>query len=485
MHRFLLLLIPCLAALSLTAQKGVNLDFEQAAPQNPQVPTGWKTARLINSDVLVADENGKGKALLLQPPFTDTESGYAYQMIAIKEKKFARYRITAKIRTEGLGGKGAYVYAYGKGTESYLGYLNTSTPKEDGAWEEVSMTFTADDRMDSIRLGCFLEGDGKAWFDDLSLELLEPAKGKMSKSAKAYYKEFFKKISSDALDNDKIDWNTLKAAAKEMVAGAQTSADLHGMMQYILRRVNKHSFMFTPEVAAGFMGEGEENDQIKPDLVYTSGRRIDEHTAYLSMPGMGSGHQPTLTAFADSLQALIAQLDTEATTGWVLDLRKNGGGNCWPMFAGIGPLMGEGICGYFMARDGSNAQSWAYRDGTSYEHDSARTSIIRPAYTLKGKNARIAVLTGPGTASSGEMTAVAFTGKPNAKSFGQPTAGYASTNTSIRMSDGAMVLLTVSIYGDRNKTPLKEQLTPDVLVEEEGNKEDATLAAAISWLKTL
>lgn len=482
MNQFLLILCAFFTAFTLSAQKGSNLDFEHTAPDNEQVPDAWKTNRLVNTNIWTEGEGGKGKALLLQPPFTESGSGYAYQMIATNGKLLTRYKVTARIKTEGQEGKGAYVYAYGKGAETYLGYLNTGALTGDGNWEEVSMTFTTDDRMDSIRLGCFLEGEGKAWFDDLSFEELEPVKGEMSKVAKAYYEEFFNKISSAALDGEKIDWKNLKLIAKKMAAGAQISADFHEVMQYTLQRVNKHSFMFPPATAASFMGEGDENDQIKPDLVYTSGHRVNEHMAYLSIPGMGSGHDPTMRAFADSMQALIAQLDTETTTGWVLDLRENGGGNCWPMLAGIGPLLGEGVCGYFMGRDGSNAQSWAYRDGTSYEQDSARTSIIRPTYRLKGENVHIAVLTGPATASSGEVTAVAFMGKPNTRHFGQPTAGYATTNSTIRMSDGAMVLLTTSVYGDRNKKSANEQVIPDVIVATEGEK-DAALTAALKWLE--
>ena len=38
----------------------------------------------------------------------------------------------------------------------------------------------------------------------------------------------------------------------------------------------------------------------------------------------------------------------------MIDLRPNTGDNCWPMLAGIGPLLGEGVCGYFTDRDLDN-----------------------------------------------------------------------------------------------------------------------------------
>jgi carboxyl-terminal processing protease len=152
------------------------------------------------------------------------------------------------------------------------------------------------------------------------------------------------------------------------------------------------------------------------------------------------------------------------------------------MLAGVGPLLGEDVCGYFMDRDGGNPDSWAYRDGTSYQGYFAEATVTGPAYILKAKGVRIAVLTGPQTASSGEVTTIAFREKDNARSFGQPTAGYSTTNTNIMMSDNAMLLLTISIYGDRNKNAYGEEVVPDVIVEpKEG--EDAALDAAVKWLE--
>ncbi|MEM6772370.1 MAG: S41 family peptidase, partial [Bacteroidota bacterium] len=210
------------------------------------------------------------------------------------------------------------------------------------------------------------------------------------------------------------------------------------------------------------------------------GSRVDDEVAYLAMPSMGSGHQPTLNAFADSLQGLIARLDTEKTTGWILDLRSNDGGNCWPMLAGVGPLLGEGVCGYFQDPDGSHAEAWSYQDGKSYQGMAERVSTR--GYRLFNPSAKVAILIGRSTASSGEVTATAFIGHPRARSFGQPTAGYATTNTTCSMSDGAMIILTVSVYGDRNKKPVEESIIPDELVQlEEG--EDTALAAALRWLK--
>lgn len=482
MKRLTLFLLLTFAGFTLFSQQALNLDFEipSAAVDGP---AHWQLGRLTAQETLVTTAGNEGKALLLQSPFTEFESGMAYQMMAGNGKAFTRYKITARIRTEVSETANVYVYAYGKNDQKrHLNYVNSFPLTGKNDWQEVTMEFKSDDQMDSIRLGCFMKGEGKAWFDDLTFEKVSGTKRKMSKVAKAYFKDFFSKVRSMAIDRENIDWKTLKKTAKIMAEGAQVPADVHATMQSTLQRVNKHSFMFSPEQVEAFSGGGEENKEVIPDIIYAKGHRINDQVAYLSMPGFGSSHTPTLTAWADTIQAIIAQFDNKETTGWVLDLRGNGGGNCWPMLAGVGPLLGEDVCGYFMDRDGGNPSGWAYRDGTSYQGESAQATVTGPAYILKAKGVRIAVLTGPQTASSGEVTTIAFREKDNARSFGQPTAGYSTTNTNIMMSDNAMLLLTISIYGDRNKNAYGEEVVPDVIVEpKEG--EDAALDAAVKWLE--
>ena len=49
--------------------------------------------------------------------------------------------------------------------------------------------------------------------------------------------------------------------------------------------------------------------------------------------------------YANMLHAIAASLETSKPSGWMVDLRGNGGGNMWPMRAGIGFALGEGVAG--------------------------------------------------------------------------------------------------------------------------------------------
>lgn len=59
-----------------------------------------------------------------------------------------------------------------------------------------------------------------------------------------------------------------------------------------------------------------------------------------------------------------SELDAPDLVGWIVDLRGNGGGNMWPMIAGVGPVLGEGTAGAFVDPD-DNVTLWGYANGAS------------------------------------------------------------------------------------------------------------------------
>ena len=174
----------------------------------------------------------------------------------------------------------------------------------------------------------------------------------------------------------------------------------------------------------------------------------------------------TNTYFANMLHNLIDSLDQSNPVGWILDLRGNSGGNCWPMLAGIGPVLGEGKCGYFMELGGKTSGAWFYKNGKSGIGKNIITVVSRKPYKLKQKNPPVAVLTGKYTGSSGEVVTVAFRQRPNTRSFGSPTAGLSTGNQNYRLKDGAQIFLTTTVYADRTKETYGAQIKPDQEVQE-------------------
>src|SRR6185295_12038024 len=182
-------------------------------------------------------------------------------------------------------------------------------------------------------------------------------------------------------------------------------------------------------------------------------------------------------AFADAIQQQIRSADAPAVIGWIVDVRGNGGGNMWPMVAGVGAVLGEGVAGYFVPPSGASTP-WSYQGGGSFSGTSLVGQTSAP-YQLIRPGARVAVLTDSLVASSGEAVVVSFRGRPNARSFGGATCGLSTANQTYRLSDGAMLYLTVAVMADRNRTPYGDSILPDETVS--GDAE--VIQRAIAWLR--
>ncbi len=117
---------------------------------------------------------------------------------------------------------------------------------------------------------------------------------------------------------------------------------------------------------------------------------------------------------------------------------------------------------------------------SSSRHTIECTNCGHKPYKTKQKLPKLAVLTGPQTASSGEVVTVAFRGRPNSRSFGAPTYGVSTGNANYSLRDGAQIFLCSSVYADRNKVAYGGKISPDVVVE--AGEDDPVLQAATKWL---
>ncbi|WP_223496571.1 S41 family peptidase [Stenotrophomonas indicatrix] len=180
-------------------------------------------------------------------------------------------------------------------------------------------------------------------------------------------------------------------------------------------------------------------------------------------------------------QNIIREKDSTPRCGWIVDLRDNTGGNMWPMLLGVAPLlrtsaMGIEDVGSFETADGP--VRWQTTASGVRMGEATRLDFGQPGYLPRQVGAPVAVLTGPRTASSGEATVLAFRGRAQTRSFGQPTAGVSTANVVRRLVDGSALVLTTSVMRDRNGNGDGRKIAPDQATVGDA----ATVAAAEAWL---
>jgi C-terminal processing protease CtpA/Prc len=285
-----------------------------------------------------------------------------------------------------------------------------------------------------------------------------------------------------------ISWDSLVAVAREQLSDASSVQDAHVVINQCLQQVSgTHSFIMPARQAALYSNNTVQLKRVPAlrELVGPIETEIaDGGIGYIVVPRISTSDPTLSTLLADSLQALIGQLAAQGAKRWIIDLRKNSGGNCWPMLAGMGPLLGNGVCGFFVRK--ARVTSIRYQDGNAMHGNTIMCKTSKPVMLSDEQRQQIVVLTGPKTSSSGEILALAFKGMPQVRLMGEPTAGLTTANTTYDLFDGSTLVLTICHEADRSGKICEGRIIPDDLIKPNPlrQQEDVAKAQALMWLQS-
>ena len=207
--------------------------------------------------------------------------------------------------------------------------------------------------------------------------------------------------------------------------------------------------------------------------VLPSGRSIG-CVGYLHLPGHLdlNGSDAGSTAYAARLAQLVETEDRLGSCAWIIDLRQDWGGNFSPMAAGLGAFLGKQPFAQVVWKWGRQSLF-----GEPYG-----------SYQLKHPDPPVAVLQGPTTASAGEVMAIAFHGRSQWRTFGEPSGGEASATVQVFLRDRALLNLTVGIDADRTGRAYGNKVEPDQAVAIDWalyeSDKDPVILAALDWLRS-
>jgi C-terminal processing protease CtpA/Prc len=220
-------------------------------------------------------------------------------------------------------------------------------------------------------------------------------------------------------------------------------------------------------------------------LSLPTGKRLGtgaQGLGYIELPYETGAH----ASYQSEVQKLTKKLDAEPVCGWMLDLRRTGGGDIWSYLAAVGPILGEGDLGGFVYKDGTR-EPWAYRKGRVLWNgeDRPESNIDGSIYTPK-RVTPVALLIGPGTEAASELLVVAFQGRVDLRTFGAATFGLPTLVAHTDLSDGTSAFASGAYSFDRKGVTYTGPIAPDVPVEtgwsKFGTEQDPAVQAAASWL---
>jgi C-terminal processing protease CtpA/Prc len=295
--------------------------------------------------------------------------------------------------------------------------------------------------------------------------------GSISDSAKVYLNKAISIIENRAYYRDRVVWSEIKDSCNALARNASTPRETYDAIRYALRSLNDHHSSLVGPVSMKRLANLTVEQNPKPIV-----RLSTEGIGCIFMPGFSGLNDAQLLLY---VSRLCAQLDSVARTGvrgWVLDLRKNTGGNMWPMLASLRWFLPSDSLGAFVGLKGGKVW-WDRGFGLSLRPPPMDSTLASTFTQLP-----MAVLQGDTTASSGEAVLVAAKGRPHTRTFGRPTSGLSSSNSMFWLSDSAVIFLTTQVFADRFGTIYGRPIVPDVQIAPEEKSEDPALAQAISWI---
>ena len=458
----------------------VNAGFEEAAPSG--APAGWgfsaQGGALHYRFESAPGRSRQGGHLLPTGPVAASDGAMLSQAIDARPWRGKRIRVTAALK---IIRPGANIGMFVTVIRPRPATPDNRTVQVSAAssWTDYGVTIPIADDAETIWIGLALNGDAELVIDDVGMALAPPpAAAPPSAEAEAYLMRAIDLIRSNHINTAHADWPRIIADAHTDIGGAVTTADTYPAIGNVLAALGeKHSFLRPPSsVATGGYAPGPGG--APPEVPMPTSALVDGRFGVVRLPMLGTSGplgEERATRYAATLRGAVETLDKGPLCGWIVDLRENGGGNMWPMLTGLDPLLGAAPFGWVVYPNG-RTDAWQRIRGR-ITSGTAQTDASPAAFVLAHGDAPVAILLGPHTASSGEITAVALTGRPGVRSFGSPTAGFTSANVSYPLSDGAQLMVTTSLLRDRTGKDYAGPMIPDVRT----GPEDAQ-AEAIRWL---
>ncbi|MCC3756261.1 S41 family peptidase [Staphylococcus capitis] len=277
-------------------------------------------------------------------------------------------------------------------------------------------------------------------------------------SPKAYAKNAIDQMELQGLYAKGEKWEETKSKVLKNTKHAKSYKETHPYIEEALRVAGrKHSFL-----------EKENNNHNSSNNVTYPKTSLNHSILTIKLPEF-TGKQKEGKHYANIVNHALQKKKYD---GVILDLRNNTGGDMGPMIAGVSSLIKNGKLMTFIDKDNNKAS--VKLDGSETENGG---TPVKLKHSKKVNDVPIAILLNNKTASSGEITSLSFKGNKKVKYFGQNTAGYTSSNTSIKLYDNAIMNLTTHKIKDNTGHVYENNpIQPDSKTNEP--KQDA-----MKWLK--
>lgn len=273
-------------------------------------------------------------------------------------------------------------------------------------------------------------------------------------------------LEGRSLWRDAVDWDDLRQRAHALLANASDTEHLwaaHPAIDLVIAALrdagaDRHTVLIPASQLASI--RTSQQTYWPP-----TGVTLEDGVGYLNVPGF-TGSSAQSERYVATLHELIEDSAPASDCGWIVDLRGDGGGLIGPMVGGLAPLLPPGR--FLVMRDVSGGEDeWSLISNGAIEVNGRYLDgLPGGGEPLNNRldTVPVAVLIGPYTASAGEATAIAFTGRDRTAFFGEPTADVASGPVGVRLLDGSLLRISTAWMVGPHGAIYPEGIAPDVAV---------------------
>ncbi|WP_294250717.1 S41 family peptidase [uncultured Chryseobacterium sp.] len=287
-----------------------------------------------------------------------------------------------------------------------------------------------------------------------------------------FYGELFSVMRKSYLHKNEVDWNSVEAETMRNIEKSENFKASLNEIQVLFSKIKAtHCTIFKGDKRYALPADVPAREKISLQWKEKYDARpgfevklMDGKYGYILMPKMqvASSRPDVLRKTAQPLYDRIADVQEKYhPEGWIIDLRFNTGGHAWPMLAALYGFLGDHTVWTSLDADHKKVAEFSFSGGAYKMNSEKLFSIIPKGVSME--HVKVAVVTGLLTASSGEVTALAFKGRPGTVFIGEKTLGYLTGNGMVKLPYGFEMALTNSYDGDREGV-YYERITPDLPV---------------------
>ena len=165
----------------------------------------------------------------------------------------------------------------------------------------------------------------------------------ISDLARAYLEQLIDFMQPNSINRLTIDWTAFRSRVFDAASSAQTISDTYPAIRVALELLADHGHSQYRAANGTVIAVPGRSCFVS---TFPSIPTLPSTVGYVKVHAF-SGVGAAATGYANEVQGAIVSADRDDLIGWIVDLRGNGGGNMWPMVAAVGPVLGEGVVGYF------------------------------------------------------------------------------------------------------------------------------------------